>query len=70
MSKVIIIDDEMLAEGVVQFRQFPAPVMDASLKAAFEVYAEDSTAGDLVITKSDAHSYLGKSFHLCVNLRL
>jgi TRAP-type mannitol/chloroaromatic compound transport system substrate-binding protein len=33
---------KMLAEGVVQFRQFPAPVMDASLKAAFEVYAEVS----------------------------
>jgi len=33
---------KMLAEGVVQFRQFPAPVMDASLKAALEVYAEVS----------------------------
>jgi len=32
----------MLAEGIVQFRQFPAPVMDASLKAALEVYAEVS----------------------------
>jgi TRAP-type mannitol/chloroaromatic compound transport system substrate-binding protein len=27
----------------VQFRQFPASVMDASLKAALEVYAEVST---------------------------
>jgi TRAP-type mannitol/chloroaromatic compound transport system substrate-binding protein len=34
---------KMLAEGVVQFRQFPASVMDASLKAALEVYAEVST---------------------------
>jgi TRAP-type mannitol/chloroaromatic compound transport system substrate-binding protein len=33
---------KMLGEGVVQFRQFPAPVMDASLKAALEVYAEVS----------------------------
>jgi len=33
---------KMLAEGVVQFRQFPAPVMEASLKAALEVYAEMS----------------------------
>src|SRR5262245_15747870 len=32
----------MLSEGVVQFRQFPAPVMDASLKAALEIYAEVS----------------------------
>ena len=30
----------MLKEGVVQFKQFPAPVMDACLKASFEVYAE------------------------------
>jgi TRAP-type mannitol/chloroaromatic compound transport system substrate-binding protein len=34
---------KMLTEGVVQFRQFPASVMDASLKAALEVYAEVST---------------------------
>jgi len=34
---------KMLGEGVVQFRQFPASVMDASLKAALEVYAEVST---------------------------
>jgi TRAP-type mannitol/chloroaromatic compound transport system substrate-binding protein len=33
---------KMLAENVVQFRQFPASVMDASLKAALEVYAEVS----------------------------
>jgi TRAP-type mannitol/chloroaromatic compound transport system substrate-binding protein len=33
---------KMLKEGVVQFRQFPAPVMDASLKASLEVYAEVS----------------------------
>jgi len=32
----------MLKEGIVQFKQFPAPVMDACLKAAFEVYAEVS----------------------------
>ena len=29
-------------DGVVQLRQFPAPVMDACLKAAFEVYADVS----------------------------
>jgi TRAP-type mannitol/chloroaromatic compound transport system substrate-binding protein len=33
---------KMLAEGVVQFRQFPASVMDASLKAALEIYGEVS----------------------------
>jgi len=33
---------KMLKEGLVQFKQFPAPVMDASLKAALEVYAEVS----------------------------
>ena len=33
---------KMLGEGVVQFRQFPASVMDASLKAALEVYGEVS----------------------------
>jgi TRAP-type mannitol/chloroaromatic compound transport system substrate-binding protein len=33
---------KMLAENIVQFRQFPASVMDASLKAALEVYAEVS----------------------------
>ena len=33
---------KLLAEDVVKLRQFPAPVMDASLKAAFEVYAEVS----------------------------
>jgi TRAP-type mannitol/chloroaromatic compound transport system substrate-binding protein len=32
----------MLKEGVVQFRQFSAPIMEASLKAAFEVYADVS----------------------------
>ena len=32
----------MLKEGIVQFKQFPAPVMDACLKASFEVYAEVS----------------------------
>jgi TRAP-type mannitol/chloroaromatic compound transport system substrate-binding protein len=32
----------MLLESLVQFRQFPAPVMDAALKAALEVYAEVS----------------------------
>ena len=32
----------MLRDGVVQFRQFPAPIMDACLKASFEVYAEVS----------------------------
>ncbi len=32
----------MLAEGLVQFRQFPTPVMEASLRAAFEIYAEVS----------------------------
>jgi TRAP-type mannitol/chloroaromatic compound transport system substrate-binding protein len=33
---------KLLAEDVVKLRQFPAPVMDASLKAAFEVYGEVS----------------------------
>ncbi|HLQ92764.1 MAG TPA: TRAP transporter substrate-binding protein [Xanthobacteraceae bacterium] len=33
----------MLREGVVQFRQFPLPVMDECLKAALEVYAEVSS---------------------------
>jgi TRAP-type mannitol/chloroaromatic compound transport system substrate-binding protein len=33
---------KMLAEGVVQFRQFPASVMDASLKSALEIYGEVS----------------------------
>jgi TRAP-type mannitol/chloroaromatic compound transport system substrate-binding protein len=33
---------KMLTEGLVQFRQFPASVMEASLKAALEVYAEVS----------------------------
>jgi TRAP-type mannitol/chloroaromatic compound transport system substrate-binding protein len=33
---------KMLGEGVVQFRQFPASVMDASLKAALDVYGEVS----------------------------
>jgi TRAP-type mannitol/chloroaromatic compound transport system substrate-binding protein len=33
---------KLLAEDVVKLRQFPAPVMDASLKAAFEVYADMS----------------------------
>lgn len=33
---------KMLAEGAVQFRQFPPAVMEASLKAALEVYAEVS----------------------------
>jgi TRAP-type mannitol/chloroaromatic compound transport system substrate-binding protein len=32
----------MLNERVVQFKQFPAPVMEACLKAALEVYAEVS----------------------------
>ena len=30
----------MAQEGVVQFRPFPAPVMEACLKAAFDVYGE------------------------------
>jgi TRAP-type mannitol/chloroaromatic compound transport system substrate-binding protein len=30
----------MVQEGVVQFRPFPAPVMEACLKAAFDVYGE------------------------------
>ncbi len=33
---------KMLKENIVQFRQFPASVMEASLKAALEVYAEVS----------------------------
>src|SRR3981189_3093778 len=33
----------MLREGVVQFRQFPLPVMDECLKAALEVYADASS---------------------------
>jgi len=33
---------KMLQEGIVQFRQFPPSVMEASLKAALEVYAEVS----------------------------
>jgi TRAP-type mannitol/chloroaromatic compound transport system substrate-binding protein len=33
---------KLLAEDVVKLRQFPASVMDASLKAAFEVYADVS----------------------------
>ena len=31
---------KMLEERIVQFRQFPTPVMDACLKATLEVYAE------------------------------
>jgi TRAP-type mannitol/chloroaromatic compound transport system substrate-binding protein len=34
---------KMLAEDVAKLRQFPASVMDASLKAAFEVYADVSS---------------------------
>ena len=34
---------KMLAEDIVKLRQFPASVMDASLKAAFEVYADVSS---------------------------
>src|SRR5207248_2192738 len=33
----------MLRVGIVQFRQFPAPIMEACLKAAFEIYAEVSS---------------------------
>jgi TRAP-type mannitol/chloroaromatic compound transport system substrate-binding protein len=33
---------KMLSDGLVQFRQFPPTVMEASLKAALEVYAEVS----------------------------
>ena len=33
---------KMLKENLVQFRQFPASVMEASLKASLEVYAEVS----------------------------
>jgi len=33
---------KLLAEDIVKLRQFPAPVMDAALKAAFEVYADVS----------------------------
>ena len=34
----------MLQEGVVKFRQFPVPVTEACLKAAFEVYGELSAS--------------------------
>src|SRR5262249_40334099 len=37
---------KMLKEGLVQFRQFPASVMEASLKAALEVYAEVSARNE------------------------
>jgi TRAP-type mannitol/chloroaromatic compound transport system substrate-binding protein len=36
----------MLKDGVVQFRQFPTPVLEACLKAAFEVYAEVSAKNE------------------------
>jgi TRAP-type mannitol/chloroaromatic compound transport system substrate-binding protein len=37
---------KMLKENLVQFRQFPASVMEASLKAALEVYAEVSARNE------------------------
>ena len=54
---------KMLQEGIIQFRQFPASVMEASLKAALEVYAEVSARnadfkkvwGSMLAFRNDAY---------------
>ena len=55
----------MIKEGIVQFRQFPQPVMEACLKAAFETYGEVSVSsenfkkiwGSMLAFRNDAYQW-------------